>query len=82
MKIKVSQTTELEKIPEKLVTLAIEGLVDLERCNNQAKVLTAALVAGKVHASLPLMEQLRLLLYALDSRIAQRPTPSPQDQHQ
>jgi len=69
MRIKVSQTTDLEKIPEKLATLSIEGLVDLERCAEQAKVLCAALVAGKVHASLSIMEQLRLLLYALDSKI-------------
>ena len=69
MRIKVSQTTDLEKIPEKLETLSIEGLVDLERCAEQAKVLCAALITGKVHASLSIMEQLRLLLYALDSKI-------------
>lgn len=69
MRIKLSQTTDLEKVPAKLVTLSIEGLVDLERCAEQAKILSAALIAGKVTAALPIMEHLRLLLYAFDSKI-------------
>ena len=69
MRIKLSQSMDFERVPGKLVELSIEGLVELERCVAQTKILSATLIAGQVEASMPIMERLRLLLYALDTKL-------------
>ena len=69
MKIKLSQTTDLEKVPEKLLVLSIESLVQLEQIASQARVLSAVLATGRVDASTTIMEKLRLSMYELDTKL-------------